>query len=260
MCSLAGIDEINTIDIFNESSVIHKVGKAWTGTAFKYTKWAAFIGCGSRYSSFGSGRSIQTNEDCLQYCSGYSSSLYFVIKSSICSCLSDKPETYDDINDCRAICTNSSNTPCRYGNSALVFAFVEGELTRKTWYDYQEDCLKQGHFVLYNRDILSSLTPSNEIYWTPVFRSHTLSSEIAKGKDFCMALPNAEPRHFTIENCSSHLPFLCTKSKRPKNASESDIKHLYEMAILTSVIIAAALIIILLIFLMIMISSRAFRR
>ncbi|VDI14779.1 Hypothetical predicted protein [Mytilus galloprovincialis] len=297
MCSLAGIEEINNIDIFNESSGINKVGKAWTGTTVKYTKWAAFIGCGRRYSSIGSGRSIKTIEECLQYCSGYLSSLYFVIKSSTCSCLSDKPEFYDDINDCRAICTNSSNTPCHYGNSALVFAFVEdsniqlpnryienecistgnhnklltvkdcnekhffvcrntsSQFTRKTWYDYQEDCLKQGNFVLYNNNTLRSYPQTNEIYWTPIFRSHTVSSEIAKEKDFCIALSNVETRYFTIEHCSTLLPFLCTKSK-----SESNIKHYHEMAILTSVIIAAALIIILLIFLMIMISSRALGR
>ncbi|CAG2211721.1 unnamed protein product [Mytilus edulis] len=255
MCSLAGIEEINNIDIFNESSGINKVGKAWTGTTVKYTKWAAFIGCGRRYSSIDSGRSTKTIDDCLQYCSGYSTSSYFVIKSSRCWCLSHNPETYDGNNDCRAICTNPSNTPCHYGNSALVFAFVEAQFTRKTWYDYQEDCLKQGNFVLYNNNTLRSYPQTNETYWTPIFRSHTVSSEIAKEKDFCIALSNVETRYFTIEHCSTLLPFLCTKSK-----SESNIKHYHEMAILTSVIIAAALIIILLIFLMIMISSRALGR
>ncbi|CAC5409968.1 unnamed protein product [Mytilus coruscus] len=265
MCSLAGIDNINNIDIFNESSDymgINKVKKAWTGTAVKYTKWAAFIGCGRRYSSIDSERSIKTIEDCLRHCSGYSSSSYFVMKSSTCSCLTDKPETYDDINDCRATCTHPSNTPCQYGQSALVFAFVEAVLSKKSWYDYQEECLKEGIFVLYDRNTLGSHAHSNEIYWTPIFRSHTVSSGTAVERDFCIALSNAENRYFTIESCSTLLPFLCAKTKMEssKNGSESDITHHPLKALLTSVIIAAALLIILLIFMMIMISSKTLGR
>ncbi|XP_052071650.1 uncharacterized protein LOC127709986 isoform X2 [Mytilus californianus] len=226
------------------------------------------------------------------------------MKSSTCSCLSDKPETYDDINDCRATCTHTSNTPCQYGQSALVFAFVEDSniqlsskyieneclsteknnqiltvrncnekhlygcrntssvLSMKSWYDYQEECLKEGVFVLYDRNTLGSHAHSNEIYWTPIFRSHTVSSGTAVERDFCIALSNAENRYFTIESCSTLLPFLCSKTKREssKNGSESDITHHPLIALLTSVIIAAALLIILLIFLMIMISSKTLGR
>ncbi|CAC5408445.1 unnamed protein product [Mytilus coruscus] len=294
MCSLAGIDNINNIDIFNESSDymgINKVKKAWTGTTVKYTKWAAFIACvpliltsikTTQYlktifycfniKSHKHNSAVQAimskypetyikkqkNDHILWRCTKRNktvncpatviqdgdnykpgmkqhvhpaepgSVIAVMIKkeSSTCSCLSDKPETYDDINDCRATCTHPSNTPCQYGQSALVFAFVEAVLSTKSWYEYQEECLKEGIFVLYDRNTLGSYAHSNEIYWTPIFRSHTMSSEMESSK----------------------------------NGSESDITHHPLMALLISVIIAAALLIILLIFMMIMISSRTLGR
>ncbi|XP_071129425.1 uncharacterized protein [Mytilus edulis] len=184
VCTHPLIEQINISTIFNNSSnymVYKNVEKAWTGTVIKYTKWAAFIGCGRSLSPLDSGISVNTVEDCLKHCSEYPVATSFVIKSSRCYCLNNKPETSGT---CRTSCTNASNTPCSSDRSALVFKFVKdlkniepantyiekecitttkekskfiirdcneknlfgckntsSELISRSWYDYQEYCL-----------------------------------------------------------------------------------------------------------------------
>ncbi|CAC5408433.1 unnamed protein product [Mytilus coruscus] len=52
------------------------------------------------------------------------------------------------------------------------------ELLRKSWYEYQEICLKEGRFVLFNRHTIGNAAKDNEVFWTPIFRSHTVVSGI----------------------------------------------------------------------------------
>lgn len=48
------------------------------------------------------------------------------------------------------------------------------ELTRHSWYNYQERCLKDGSFVLFNRNTIGIGAKNTGVFWTPMFRSHAL--------------------------------------------------------------------------------------
>ncbi|XP_071132848.1 uncharacterized protein [Mytilus edulis] len=144
VCSLPGIEMINTDDVFNKSSdyMVYKgVEKSWTGTVVKHTRWAAFIGCGRSLSHMDFGISVKTAEDCLRLCSDYITATHFIIKDTTCYCLTYKPEINGDINDCRRPCTNASHTPCSSGRSALVFTFVEDLNTNPTQKYIENECL-----------------------------------------------------------------------------------------------------------------------
>ncbi|CAC5408442.1 unnamed protein product [Mytilus coruscus] len=260
VCSLQGIDKINTTDVFNHSSLAHtiseEVEKVWTGTVIKYTKWAAFIGCGRSFSSLDSGRSVKTMDDCLRHCSDYSFASYFVMKSSKCYCIADRPEINDDINDCRTECTNAIYTPCSSGRSALVFTFVEAVYVSKSWYDYQELCLKEGNSVLYNRNTLGEGAKVNTFFWTPIFRTHSVVTERLSETDLCVALSKSERKYFTLEHCSARFPFLCTY-KAPRNTI---VYNTVNNTFPTSVAVVELVVIIILVFLVVIISFKSFKR
>ncbi|CAG2228722.1 unnamed protein product [Mytilus edulis] len=307
VCSLPAIDKINTTDIFKISSEymhLKDVEKAWTGTVIKYTKWAAFIGCGKILSSLDSRINVNTAEDCLRHCSELSSATYFAIKTSTCFCLTERPEIKGDINDCRTECTNATYTPCSSGGSAMVFildkdvnieesnTYIEHEClattkqdkskfaiwdcnTRKlygctntstefarlSWYEYQEKCLQEGNFVVYNRNAIGK-TAKDEPYWTPMFRSHTVVTGKLSGEELCLALTKEETKHFTAENCSCQFPFLCSGSQKKITIVDSSLNDKYPRLITlpTSVVVAFILLVIILIFSMVITSIKAFRR
>ncbi|CAG2234438.1 unnamed protein product [Mytilus edulis] len=208
VCSLPGIEKINSTVIFDDNSlafsIFEEVEKIWTGTILRYTKWAAFIGCGSGFSPVDSGRNVKTMEDCLRHCSGYSYASYFVLKSSKCFCISERPEINGDINDCRIECNNAIYTPVVPVDSKIKKSntYIEKEclttkdkvsftvndcneehlygckntsyvFKAKSWYEYQEQCLKEGSFVLHNRNTIAGSATTNQFFWTPIFRTHS---------------------------------------------------------------------------------------
>ncbi|XP_052070742.1 uncharacterized protein LOC127709319 isoform X2 [Mytilus californianus] len=308
VCSLPVIEKINTTVISNESSNYmdyKKAEKAWTGTVIKYTKWAAFIGCGRSLAPMDSGISVKTTEDCLRHCSDDASTTYFIIKSSRCYCLTYKPEiNIGDINDCRTKCSNASYTPCSSGRSALVFTFVEdlniestkayiekecltttkdkskylirdcnatylfgckntsSELIPKSWYEYQEFCLKQGSSVLYKRNTIGNKAKAGISYWTPIFRSHTVVNGKHTGKEFCLAVSNAESKYFIVENCTSQFPFLCSgdQMKNMIDNSKSNDRYPRYITLPLPVVVAVILFVIILIFIIVLISTKAFKK
>ncbi|VDH99667.1 Hypothetical predicted protein, partial [Mytilus galloprovincialis] len=84
------------------------------------------------------------------------------------------------------------------------------KLIPKSWYDYQEICLKRGYHVLYNRDIKGGANVDQSV-WTPIFRSHTVVTGKPLGKDMCLALSTTGSHHFTVRQCSSEFPFICSR-------------------------------------------------
>lgn len=44
----------------------------------------------------------------------------------------------------------------------------------KSWYVYQETCLKEGSSILYQRETLSKKALAGRYYWTPIFRTQTV--------------------------------------------------------------------------------------
>ncbi|CAG2228723.1 unnamed protein product [Mytilus edulis] len=310
VCLLPKIENINTTDISFRSSenlLFKHNGKAWTGTVIRYTKFAAFIGCGRKYSPIDSGRNVKSVKDCLRHCSDYSSASYFVMKSSRCYCLSGVPDISDDINDCRAECTNTIDTPCGSGRSALVFTFVKDisitientyieqecvttnkeehmftirdcnakylygckntssfVFSRISWYDYQERCLKDGSFVLYNRNTTGKDAKEKKVFWTPIFRSHTVVSGKYSGKYLCVAIQKADTNTFTVEECSTKFPFLCSESKKKKTIDDitPNVQFPQIITLPTFVVVADLLVILILIILIVIIcikSSRGMR-
>ncbi|XP_071132845.1 uncharacterized protein [Mytilus edulis] len=301
VCSLQEVNNINTTDTFSnlsENTTFKEGDKAWTGTVIKYTKFAAFIGCGRSYSPIDSGKNVQTVEDCLQHCSDYSFASYFVLKSSKCYCLKNKPTINGDINDCRTVCTNASYTPCSSGRSALVFSFVEDikitttntyieqecvttnrdqnrftvsdcnakylygcrntstELIRQSWHNYQERCLKEGSFVLFNRNTIGRRAKNNGKFWTPIFRSHALVSGKHSGTKFCVAVKKGKTNEFTVEECSRKFPFLCSRS-----ISRNKIAYSPHIVTFPASIAAVELVvIIILVFLVVVISFKSYKR
>ncbi|XP_076074298.1 uncharacterized protein LOC143045583 [Mytilus galloprovincialis] len=307
LCSLPGIDEIKTTEIRKDLlwyMNIYKHEIVWTGTVIKYTKWAAFIGCGRSFSPLDLGISVKTAEDCLKHCSDHSSATHFVIKNSTCFCVVDKPEINEDNSDCRKECANAIYTPCSSGRSALVFTFVKdfyieksntfiekeclittnkdktrltlshcneehlygctntsAKLIPKSWYDYQEICLKRGYHVLYNRDIKGGANVDQSV-WTPIFRSHTVVTGKPLGKDMCLALSTKGSHHFTVRQCSSEFPFICSRIQRRNNCDISITKtdHPRNSNFPDSATIAVILFVIFLIFLIVIISIKSYRR
>lgn len=43
-----------------------------------------------------------------------------------------------------------------------------------SWYAYQEKCLKEDSFILYQKDTLPKKATAENYYWTPIFRTHTV--------------------------------------------------------------------------------------
>ncbi|XP_076074297.1 uncharacterized protein LOC143045580 isoform X2 [Mytilus galloprovincialis] len=302
VCSLPKIEQINTTDVFNNSSnymVYKNVEKAWTGTVIKHTKWAAFIGCGISLSPKDSGISVKTAEDCLKHCSDHSSATYFAIKSSICVCLTHKPALNDDINDCRIECDNAIYTPCSSGRSSLVFTFVEDviiqptttyiekecvtttkdknkfivsdcnapyifgckntsiQLTAKSWYEYQELCLKDGSSVLFNRNTIGNHA-SEKPLWTPIFRSHIVVTGKLSVNDSCVAVSKVGTNNLTVENCASQFPFLCLGKQKKNTIDSSSSNNRYPRFITLplGVIVAVGIFILLLLMIIIFLSCK----
>ncbi|XP_052070747.1 uncharacterized protein LOC127709319 isoform X7 [Mytilus californianus] len=308
VCSLPVIEKINTTVISNKSSNYmdyKKAEKAWTGTVIKYTKWAAFIGCGRSFSPMDSGISVKTTEDCLRHCTDDASTTYFIIKSSRCYCLTYKPViNIGDINDCRTKCSNASYTPCSSGRSALVFTFVEdlniestkqyiekecltttkdkskylirdcnatylfgckntsSELIPKSWYEYQEFCLKQGSSVLYKRNTIGNKAKAGISYWTPIFRSHTVVNGKHTGKEFCLAVSNVESKYFIVENCTFQFPFLCSgdQMKNMIDNSKSNERYPRYITLPLPVFVAGGIFILLLLMIIIVLFCKLKKR
>ncbi|CAG2228724.1 unnamed protein product [Mytilus edulis] len=205
VCSLPKVHSINTTDIFinlSENTTLKEDDKAWTGTVIKYTKFAAFIGCGRSYSPIDSGKNVETMEDCLRHCSDYSLASYFVLKSSNCFCISDKPELDDDVNDCRTECINASYTPCSSGRSALVFSFVEDINITTTNTYIEQECVTTNKGQ--NRFTISDC---NAQY---LYGCKNTSGKLS-GTEFCVAVKKGKTNEFTVEECSRKYPFLCSR-------------------------------------------------
>ncbi|XP_063447037.1 uncharacterized protein LOC134726561 [Mytilus trossulus] len=132
----------------------------------------------------------------------------------------------------------------------------------KSWYAYQEICLKRRYPVLFNRDFKGGANVDQSV-WTPIFRSHTV---VTAGKlsrtDFCLALSTAVISHFTVKQCSSEFPFICSRSKRRNKCDISITKtnHPRSGNFPYSAVIAVILLVIFLIFLNVIISIKSCRR
>ncbi|CAC5386349.1 unnamed protein product [Mytilus coruscus] len=245
VCSLPVIEKINTTIISNKSSNYmdyKKAEKAWTGTDV------------AEVFHLDSGISVKTTEDCLRHCSDYASTTYFIIKSSRCYCLTYRPEiNIGYINDCRTKCSNASYTPCSSGRSALVFTFVEDLNIESTKAYIEKECLTT------TKDESKYLI--RDCNATYLFGCKNTSRKLT-GKEFCLAVSNAESKYFIVENCTSQFPFLCSGDEKRTTIKDTTSSKRFPRFILvpTSIVVAVILFDIILIFIMVLISIKTLRK
>ncbi|CAC5409967.1 unnamed protein product [Mytilus coruscus] len=203
--------------------------------------------CGRSYSPIDSGKNVKTVEDCLRHCSDYSFASYFVIKSSKCFCISDKPEINGDVNDCRTVCTNVRYTPCSSGRSALVFSFIEDINITITNTYIEQEC------VTTNKDQNRfTISDCNAKY---LYGCRNISGKHS-GTEFCVAVKKGKTNEFTVEECSRKFPFLCSRSIMMNKIADSPRIVTFP----ASVAAAEFVVIIILVFLVVLISVKSFKR
>ncbi|XP_076075997.1 uncharacterized protein LOC143046822 [Mytilus galloprovincialis] len=135
------------------------------------------------------------------------------------------------------------------------------QLTAKSWYEYQELCLKDGSSVLFNRNTIGNHA-SEKPLWTPIFRSHIVVTGKLSVNDSCVAVSKVGTNNLTVENCASQFPFLCL-GKQKKNTiycSTSNNRYPRFINLPLFVVVAVSLLVIILILSMVIISFTAFKK
>ncbi|XP_063447042.1 uncharacterized protein LOC134726565 [Mytilus trossulus] len=92
-----------------------------------------------------------------------------------------------------------------------------------SWYAYQEKCLEDKSFILYQKDTIPKKAAAEKYYWTPIFRTHTVVTGKLTKEDgeSCLAVSTVETNNYlTVENCTTRLPFLCSE-KVKRNAFDN---------------------------------------
>ncbi|CAC5408432.1 unnamed protein product [Mytilus coruscus] len=185
MCSLPGIDKINTNDIFNNSSKyvdLKEVKKAWTGT----TSACFCLTDQHEINDDINDCRIECTNAIYTPCSSNQSALVFTFVEDLNI---ESTKTYIE-KECLTTTRDQSKFAVSDCNARHLYGctHTSTHLRGKSWYEYQEFCLTDGHSVLYNKNIIAEGVNAYTPLWTPIFRSHTVVTVCNSNHDYTQLL------------------------------------------------------------------------